>query len=80
MHRVSLVTDDKAQGKTKEIFDNLKQKTGTVINMFRVVGYKPEVLSTLIPFYSAVVGKGAVDNKTKEYVYMKTSMVNGCNY
>lgn len=80
MHRVSLISNEQAQGDAKEIFDNLEKKTGSVINMFRVLGHKPEVLKTLIPFYSAVTGKGAVDPKIKEYVYLKTSMVNRCEY
>ena len=80
MHRVSLISNEQAQGDLKEIFANLEQKTGSVINMFRVLGHKHEALKTLIPFYSAVTGKGSVDPKIKEYVYMKTSMVNRCEY
>lgn len=80
MHRVPLISNEQAQGDAREIFDNLEKKTGSVINMFRVLGHKPEVLKTLIPFYSAVTGKGSVDPKIKEYVYLKTSMVNRCEY
>lgn len=80
MHRVSLLSKEQAPGAAREIVDGLEKKNVPVINMFRALAHKPEVLRTLIPFYSAVTGKGAVDPKLKEYVYLKTSMVNGCQY
>ncbi len=80
MHRISAVSNEQAQGAAKEVFAELEKKTGSVIGMFRVLGHKPDVLKALIPFYSAVTGKGAVDAKIKEFVYMKTSMINRCDY
>ncbi len=80
MHRISMVTNEQARGEAKGIFADLEKKTGSVINMFRVLGHKPEVLKAFIPLYSAVTGKGAVDQKIKEFVYLKTAMVNRCDY
>jgi len=38
------------------------------------------VLKTFLPFYEAITGPGAVDQKYKELAYLKTSIVNGCEY
>lgn len=80
MHRVPLVSNEQAQGTVKEIFGDLEKKTGTVLNFFRMMAHKPDVLKTFIPLYVAVTGKGAVDPKVKEFVYLKTAMVNRCEY
>lgn len=80
MHRISLVSGEQATGDAREIFANTEKQAGFVLNMFRVLAHKPEVLKTMLPLYSAVTGKGAVDPKVKEYVYLKTSMVNRCEY
>lgn len=80
MHRVPVPTNEQAPEASRAIFNEVQQKTGSVLNFMRVVGYKPDVLKAFLAFYPAVVGKGAVDQKTKEFAYMKTSMVNRCDY
>jgi uncharacterized peroxidase-related enzyme len=45
-----------------------------------MLAHKPEVLKTFVPMYEAIVGPGAVEQKFKELAYLKTSIVNGCEY
>ncbi len=79
MHRISLVSDEQAQGTAKELFQVLRKK-GPVSNMFRAMAHQPGILQAFLPLYSAVTGRGAVERKVKEFVYLKTSLVNGCDY
>ena len=41
---------------------------------------RPEVLRTFVPFYGAVVGKGSIDRRIKELVYLTVSYANECAY
>jgi hypothetical protein len=44
------------------------------------MAHKPEVLKHFLPFYAAITGPGAVEQKLKEFAYLKTSLVNSCEY
>ena len=45
-----------------------------------VVAHRPAVLKNFLPLYGAVVNEGTVEPKYKELAYLKTSMLNGCEY
>jgi uncharacterized peroxidase-related enzyme len=58
----------------------LEQKSGKESRFFRAMANRPEVLKTFVPFYAAVVGRGAVDRRIKELVYLTVSYANECAY
>lgn len=74
------VAEEKAAADLKPIYEGMKQTFGRMPNFFGVLAHKPEVLKAFLPLYSAVTGPGAVEQKYKELVYLKTSIVNGCEY
>ena len=77
---VKPLAEEKAPAELKPIYDGMKQKFGHMPNFFGVMAHKAEVLKHFLPFYSAVTGPGAVDQKYKEFAYLKTSLINGCEY
>jgi hypothetical protein len=80
MATITPVGEERAAADVKPIYDNLKKAVGKVPNFFAMLAHKPEVLKTFVPMYEAIVGPGAVDQKFKELAYLKTSIVNGCEY
>jgi alkylhydroperoxidase family enzyme len=80
MTTISPVAEERAAAEVKPIYENLKKNLGKVPNFFAMLAHKPEVLKTFVPFYGAITGPGAVDQKYKELAYLKTSIVNGCEY
>jgi alkylhydroperoxidase family enzyme len=80
MATITPVGEERAAAEVKPIFENLKKNVGKVPNFFAMLAHKPEVLKTFVPLYGAVTGPGAVEQKYKELVYLKTSTVNGCEY
>lgn len=80
MATVAPVTEQQANARLKPIYDALKQKLGKVPNFFAILAHKPEILETFLPFYQAVTGPGALEQRYKELAYLKTSMTNGCEY
>ena len=76
MARISLVQAENAPAEVKEIYDKvLKGKPG---NVQKALAHRPEVLKNFLPFYASV-GR-ALDRKVYELIYIRVSMINGCNY
>jgi hypothetical protein len=80
MATVKPLAEDKAVAELKPIYDGMKQKFGRMPNFFGMMAHKPEVLKNFIPFYGAITGPGTVDQKYKEFAYLKASITNGCEY
>ena len=77
---VNPLTKEKAAPSLHETFDQLAARAGKVPNIFAAMAHRPEVLSTFLPLYKAIVNEGTVDAKFKELAYLRASMVNGCEY
>jgi hypothetical protein len=80
MATIAPVAEERAASEVKPIYDNLKKNLGKVPNFFAMLAHKPEVLKTFLPLYGAITGPGAVEQKYKEFAYLKTSTVNACEY
>lgn len=44
------------------------------------MGNRPEVLQAFVPLYGAIMGRGSVDRRLKELVYLTCSYANKCAY
>ncbi len=76
MARVSYVEPKNAPAAVKEIYDRvLKGKPG---NIQKALAHRPEILQTFLPFYGSI-GK-SLDKRLYEMLYIRVSMVNGCEY
>ncbi len=64
----------------RPVYDALEKKMGRVINFFKVMAHKPNVLGPFLEFYSQVWAEGALSPKIKELAYLRTSLKNGCEY
>ena len=69
-----------ASAQVHDIYDALTKKIGHMPNFFATMAHKPELLAKFVPFYSAATGEGSVEPRFKEFAYLKTSMLNGCEY
>ena len=64
----------------KPIYDALEKKLGRVINFFKVMAHKPNILGPFVEFYNQVWAPGALSPKIKELAYLRASIMNGCEY
>lgn len=64
----------------KPVFEGLKKAYGRVPNIFAVMARRPAVLRAALPLFGAIMAEGAIPAKYKELAYLKTSLVNGCEY
>lgn len=77
---VNVIPREKAPADLTPIYDNLAKAFGKVPNIFAVMAHRPGALKNLLPLYGAVMNEGTVEAKYKELAYLKTSIVNGCEY
>jgi len=80
MPTVNPIPKERAAAELKGTFEGLQKKFGRAPNIFAVMAHRPSVLKTFLPFFSAVMSEGTVDVQLKELAYLKTAMLNGCEY
>jgi alkylhydroperoxidase family enzyme len=80
MAAVSPLTKEKAEPGAHPTFDALTQKFGKMPNFFALMAHRPDVLSKFLPLYAAIVNEGTVEARYKELAYLKTALINGCEY
>ena len=68
-----------ATGKTKQIFDSLQKKLGTVPNITRVLANSPAALNAYASF-SGALAEGTLPAKTREQIAIAVGNANNCDY
>jgi uncharacterized peroxidase-related enzyme len=77
---IAPLTHDQAAGDVQAIFGRLTQAFGNIPAFFGTMARSPEALKHFMPLYAAVVNTGLVEAKYKELAYLKTALINGCEY
>jgi len=77
---VNPLPKEKAAPEVHEIYDALAKKFGKMPNFFGTMAHRPDVLKKFVPLYGAIINEGTVDPRYKELAYLKTAMLNGCEY
>ncbi len=81
MPTIKLVSERTAEGRVREIFDDIKTVLGTsfVPVNFRAAAHNPAHLEAYWQQYKAVMGSGRVDKAIKEIIAMVVSALNQCD-
>ncbi len=77
---INPVEEKSAAEELKPIYQSMQKKFGRMPNFFGMLAHNPEVLKNFLPFYQAITGPGKAEPRCKELVYLKTSIINGCEY
>ena len=77
---IPLVEKEKAAESVQPVYEKLEKKTGRVLNFFKLMANKPDILRTFLEFYQAVWAPGALSPKIKELGYLTASLWNLCEY
>lgn len=78
--KIAPLEKNQAAEPAQAVYDGLEKKMGRVINFFKVMAHKPTVLGPFLEFYTQVWAPGALSPKIKELAYLRTSLMNGCEY
>ena len=76
----NMIEENEATGKVKEIFEDIKQKRNikSVNNFWKMLANEPETLERTWNSLQQVMKKGALDEMTKELIYIAVSITNSC--
>ena len=76
------INENKAKGKVKIIFDDIKRsrKIKKIPNFWRTLANNPETLERTWTSLQQVMKKGSLDPVVKELIYVAVSVTNGCEY
>jgi|SRR5579862_99638 len=74
------LTKEKAAPELQEIYAKLTGANGFMPNFFGVMAHAPGVLQAFLPLYGSIMNKGTLEPRYKELAYLKTALVNGCEY
>ena len=76
------IEENKAKGKVKKVFDNIKKerKIINIPNFWKTIANDPDTLERTWSSLKDVMKKGALDPLTKEIIYIAVSITNSCEY
>ena len=82
MATVPLIADAEAAAEVRAVFDDIRatRKTDFINNFWRALAVHPPTLKRTWESVKQVMGRGALDPKVKEMIYIAVSVTNGCGY
>jgi AhpD family alkylhydroperoxidase len=72
------LADADAPEAAQKVFHGIHSKLGAVVNFFRTLGHAPAILQTTVDWDRAI--RTDLDPKLRELAYLKTSLLNRCEY
>ena len=78
--RVSRLERNEVTPDLAALFDKIYAQRGNVPNMFRTMAHRPEIFSTMMAHFAAVLNTGTVPTKLKELIIVRTSQINQTPY
>jgi uncharacterized peroxidase-related enzyme len=80
MSRISRLERSDVTAEMAALYDRAFAQRGNVPNMFRVMAHRPEIFTTMMAHFAAVLNTGTVPTKLKELIIVRTSQVNQTPY
>ena len=78
----NMIEENEATGKVKEVYEDIKKKRNVkfITNFWKMLANEPDTLERTWNSLQQVMKKGALDEMTKELIYVAVSMENSCEY
>src|ERR1700748_2311478 len=80
MSRITRLDRSEVSSDLATLYDKVFALRGNVPNMFRTMAHRPEIFSTMMAHFSAVLNTGTVSTRLKELIIVRTSQVNETPY
>lgn len=80
MSKIDRVRWGEAEPRLQRVFDLVYADRGNVPNLYRVMGRRPELMSSFNSHMGKVMGEGQIEVRLKELLAVRVSQVNFCEY
>jgi uncharacterized peroxidase-related enzyme len=77
---VALVSKEEATPEVRKLFEAGEAVYGRVLNTWQALAQRPEIFVAYMPYLRSIVGPGALDQRLKELVEVRTAVLNRCLY
>lgn len=77
---VALVSKEEATPEVRELFEAGEAVYGRVLNTWQALAQRPEIFVAYMPYLRSIIGPGALDQRLKELVEVRTAVLNRCLY
>jgi uncharacterized peroxidase-related enzyme len=77
---VALVSKEEATPEVRELFERGEAAYGRVLKTWQALAQRPEIYVAYMPYLRSIVGPGALDQRLKELVEVRTVVLNRCLY
>lgn len=79
MNRIPPIHSDQIKGKTQELLDTIKAKSGRVPNIFKTMAHAPAALQAYLGLSGALAG-AVLPHKVREQIALVVAEDNQCHY
>jgi len=80
MSRISRLDRSEVTPDLATLYDKIFAQRGNVPNMFLTMAHRPEIFSTMMAHFAAILNTGTVSTRLKELIIVRTSQVNETPY
>ncbi len=80
MSRISRLDRTEVSADLVSLYDKIFAQRGNVPNMFRTMAHRPEIFSTMMAHFAAILNTGTVPTRLKELIIVRTSQINRTPY
>jgi uncharacterized peroxidase-related enzyme len=78
---IDYINEDKAEGKLKDIYDEIIKKRGKLSNIMRIHSLNPDLMKKHLDLYISIMfGKSDLSRSDRELIAVVVSSINNCNY
>lgn len=78
---IKIIDETEAEGKLKDVYDNIISSRGKLSNIMKIHSLNPEAMINHIELYKSIMfGKSKISREIKEMIAVIVSVVNKCEY
>jgi AhpD family alkylhydroperoxidase len=77
---VGLVSSEDAPPEVQQVYASGEAVYGRLLHTWQALAQRPEIFVAYLPYLRSIVGPGALDQRLKELVEVRTAVLNRCLY
>lgn len=80
MARIRLLRGDEAPAETRDLFGKIEARGGTVLNLYRAVGYSPAAASAFLKLGNVLLRQAELSPRLRELAILRIAVLLGSDY
>jgi AhpD family alkylhydroperoxidase len=77
---VGLVSKEDAPPEVRAVYEAAEPVYGRLLHTWQALAQRPEIFTAYLPYLRSIIGSGALEQRTKELVEVRTVVLNHCLY